>query len=124
MMKLRKLRPDEVAFTVHCEQEELPIKGNVMASGDERRDQDAEHAVRAMLLEGNVWAWCFITVTASYGDFEGTDILGCCSYDDEAAFKSDAYWEDMKVNALENLRARLEDAFAQLADLVVDDGAP
>lgn len=104
----------EVQYTLEIEPEEAPIKGHAVASGDDAYDAKVEKSILKQLARGNVWAWCCVQVIASVeidGEtFSGSDMLGCCSYKSEAAFKRDGYFKDMKRNALGDLIGALERA--------------
>jgi len=107
---MRKFDPTEVTFTLSAVPDDVPLKGNVMASGDDAADREAEDAVRADLEAGNVWAWASVTVTAKWAGFEGTDNLGGCSYKDEADFREGGYYDDMLAESLADLISNIEDA--------------
>ena len=67
------------------------------------------------LASGNQWAWCTVRVVATLGEFEGSDSLGCCSYASEADFKAPGgYFDDMKVEALDDLRRSIETALSRV----------
>lgn len=95
-----------VRYTIECLPEDMPVRGNALASGDDEEDRKAENAVLAA-LECNPWAWCLVRVRAWAGSVYGEDYLGCCSYESEEDFKRGGYWEDMQANALSDLRVRL-----------------
>lgn len=116
-MKIRELKEAEVTFSLRIEPECEPIEGNCSAI-DEETDREQEAWVRDQLNAGNEWAWCTVFVTARWGDFEGRDSLGCCSYESRDDFERGGYFEDMKAVALDNLRASIERAAAQIAPLV------
>lgn len=103
-----------VTYRVEVEQEEAPVRGNAMMSGDAEADKAYEDAIIRRLARGSVWAWAAVTVIAEVevdGEtFEGRDQLGCCSYADEKDFRHDPYFADMCGEALGDLKARLEAA--------------
>lgn len=103
-----KIPEKEVEYTITCEPADLEIEGNAMASGDDEVDKAAEDAIREQLESGNEWAWCYVKVTAHWKNWTGVDGLGGCSYKNEADFKRDGYYEDMKAQALDNLRANVQ----------------
>lgn len=60
------------------------------------------------------WPWCSVTVTANYGDFEGDDVLGGCSYGSQADFmEPGGYFDDMKRSAVHDLISEMD---SELAD--------
>jgi hypothetical protein len=87
--------------------DDVPVRGNAMASGNDELDKQVEDKIIARLETGDVWAWALVTVTASYGGFYGTDHLGCCCYASEKQFRRDAYFKDMKKQVIEELADRL-----------------
>jgi len=98
---------NEIEYTVSAEPEDAEVRGNAMASGDDDVDRHCEDAIIADFDGGNVWAWCCVKVTACIDGIEGTDYLGCCSYKDEDDFRKGGYFEDMKLCAAADLRAKL-----------------
>jgi hypothetical protein len=115
--KIRLLKESEVTFTLECEPEDLPVRGNAMASGNPDVDRETEQWIFAQLASGNDWAWCCVKVTAEWNGFEGVDYLGTCSYRSEEEFRSDAYFADMKTRALEDLNETLQATGKTLSQL-------
>lgn len=104
-----------VEYRIEVEQDDLDLRGNVMASGDDALDREAEAEVSRRLNQGDVWAWAMVTVIASCEGFEGRACLGGCSYEDEAAFRQGGYYEDMCAEAYDALKATIADAKMRLA---------
>lgn len=101
-MSLHWLTKDDVEIDVACLPEDLSIEGS-FASGDD--EADARHAAEIRdRLEYTAWAWCCVQVTVTYGDDSACDYLGGCSYESEADFRADPYFEDMVNEALRQLR--------------------
>lgn len=69
-----------VTYALSIEEELTQVRGNAMASGDDKLDREVEDAILARLESGDQWAWCGVIVTASIeveGEtFEGRDTLG------------------------------------------------
>lgn len=111
---MRELTKDDVLIRVICLPEDAPIAGNALASGNDALDREAERQILDELDKGNFWAWCCVAVEAvwSDGDFHfcGRDILGCCSYENEADFRKGGYFEDMISVALDDLNAKVENS--------------
>lgn len=113
---MRAIREDEVTFTLTAEDEDIPVRGNAMASGDPDLDKRVEDGIIERLDGGDIWAWCYVRVTARLtlpdgSWFEGTDGLGGCSYHDQSDFmESGGYYDDMKTRALEDLQEKIETA--------------
>ena len=81
----RKLKAGDVTFTVSYEQDDMPVRGNAMASGNDAADRELEDQIIGLLDSGHDWAWCCIKVVASWTapdgtEYEGTDYLGACSF--------------------------------------------
>ena len=96
--------------TVECLPEDVSVRGNAVCSGDEEYDKAVEDKIIAD-LEFNPWAWCVVKVTATAEDlpgFEGCDYLGGCSYSSEAEFRAGGYFDDMKTEAIAELKEARE----------------
>lgn len=79
-MRTRKLAAKDVVFTVAIEQDDMPVRGNAMASGDDAADREVEDAILASLERGDIEAWCTIVVKAHWQGFSGIDTLGGSSF--------------------------------------------
>lgn len=113
---MRKLTEKDVTFTISCEEEYVPVKGNAIASGDSEEDARVEKSIINDFNNGNPWAWCTVKVTAKWNGFEAYEYLGCCSYQDEDDFKRPGgYYDDMRREALANLNSELEAISEKLA---------
>jgi hypothetical protein len=89
------------------EEEDIPVKGNVMASGNDEDDHRAEQEVLSQLRSGNIYAWCVMIVTATYKGFTGKAALGGCSYKSKEDLLQDQF-EAMKKDAIHNLKTSIE----------------
>ena len=91
---------------IRAEFDDIPVRGNALASGDDAEDRAAEDEIIARLEAGDVWAWARVRVTVTHPDMpglDGWDSLGACSYRDEADFIAGGYYDDMVREALRNL---------------------
>jgi hypothetical protein len=106
----KPLTADEVTFSIECEPEDLPVRGNAMASDDPAFDKRCEDEIIADLESGNSWAWCCIKVTATWKSWRADDYLGCCSYESEEDFKvgNSDYYETMRIEALARLNEEIK----------------
>jgi hypothetical protein len=96
-------------IVVECLPEDISIKGNVLASGDDAEDKLAEDSIREDLENGNEWAWCTIKVSLQWKGYEGVDYLGACSYKSKSDFiEQDGYFPDMVASAFDDLVASIE----------------
>lgn len=73
-------------ISVECHGEDLPFRGNAMASGQDDVDREAEEWIASQLADGNEWAWCLTCVVATWEGYTGKAYLGGCSYLSEADF--------------------------------------
>lgn len=95
-------------ISVRCEPEDVPYVGNCSAHGA-AVDRETEAWIRQQLASGNEWAWCHVVVTATFAGASGSDQLGACSYENEAAFRDPSgYYPDMINVALDQLAFALE----------------
>lgn len=108
---------EQVTFTVDCLPEDIPVKGNALASGDDVEDAKAEQWIYDELDAGNEWAWCCVKVTARWNGLEGTDFLGCCSYKSREDFERCDYYQDMHHIAFGNLMEQIGDLGDEIAKL-------
>ena len=98
----------EIEYTIECLEEDIPVRGNALASGDDAEDRKCEDEITRRLDRGDLWAWCHVRVTARIVDMphlgEGRADLGCCSYENERDFKVDGgYYKQMCDEAREDL---------------------
>jgi hypothetical protein len=88
-------------------QDDAPVRGNALASGNEEEDRRYEDMILERLDNGDVWAWADVEVQATLPDGRtGSAYLGGCSYDDENNFKEGGYYEDMVLSAVEDAKAK------------------
>jgi hypothetical protein len=112
-MKL-PLTVNDVIITLTAEEEDMGVRGNYVASGDDEQDKEDEDEIIRDYESGNLWAWCVAHVTVRPKDgrlatFSGDDYLGGCSYANEQDFKEGGYYEDMVNTALSELNRLLMD---------------
>lgn len=119
---IRKLEATEVQFTLEIEDEDIPVRGYAMASGDDQADKEAEDDIFARLARGDQWAWCCVVVKATWKSYVGHATLGACSYANEADFcQPGGYFDDMKAEALDQLNKELAQVGEEIAPLVMPD---
>ncbi len=115
---MRKLTKRDVEFVLTAEFDDLPVRGNAMASGDDALDKKVEDEIIARLERGDVWAWAAVTVEARWQGFVGRDHLGACCYRDERDFKhSEGYYPDMCSVALDDLNRKIQETADKLKSL-------
>lgn len=114
-MKFTLQFKDKPRINIFAEVDDLSLKGNVQVSGDAASDKRAEDEIRARIAADDIWAWCCVTVTASWHGFEGKAVLGACNYESEEAFKTaNDYYPEMVKEATENLQKKVEAATAAI----------
>lgn len=102
-------------ITIHAEQDDCPVRGNAMASGDDDDDRACEDVILARLDKGDLWAWASVTVRAELDEFTGENHLGGCSYLHEEDFRQQGgYFEQMQEEARTDLACALERAWETL----------
>ncbi len=104
-----------VRYSLTVEQEDIEVRGNALASGDDEADKAAEDEILERLDRGDVWAWAFVQVIATLDvegqTFTGRASLGCCNYRDEADFTApDGYYPQMCEEATDELRSNVASA--------------
>ncbi len=114
---MKVLTPTDVTFTVTCEEEFEPVRGNAMASGDYAFDRETEDHILAELSKGNAWAWFCAKVTCEWLDMRENGYLGCCSYKSREDFEASDYCKDLKAETLANLNDRIFKLQTELAKL-------
>ena len=125
---LRQLTLAEVEIDISLEPEDIPVEGNLIASGDDEADAADNAAVLERLEQGDESAWCCMVVTASWtsaaGDeYCGRATLGCCNFAPgsgrETAKQSEelAALYGMQEEALAELNERLADVVNSAANL-------
>lgn len=112
---MKKLTIDMVEFEIILHNEDQPVRGNAIASGDDKYDTKVENRIIKQLESGNLWAWCVVEVKATFEDLEASDYLGGCSYRNQRDFEKGGYYEDMKDRAFEALSAKVEKIITVLA---------
>jgi hypothetical protein len=113
---MRKLMRKNVEITLECLPEDCQLEGNVSCI-DDATDAANIAWVREQLESGNEWAWCTARVTVRWRGFEGSDVLGCCSYASEADFIKCGYYADMVDEALRMLNESVARAALDIASL-------
>jgi hypothetical protein len=101
---------DTIKIRLDVEEERTPVRGNALASEDAAADKACEDEILRRLNAGDQAAWFCAIVTATYGGFTGKDVLGGCSCASIDDFKADAYYDDMKGRAIENLKSNMQAA--------------
>ena len=97
----------DTTYIIIIHEDDLPVKGNAMASGDDDLDTKVENEILERLDQGDTWAWASVEVKCSVNvngeTFSGSDHLGACSYKDEENFKTGGYYEQLMAGAMKDL---------------------
>jgi hypothetical protein len=104
-----------IKYELFVEQDDNPVRGNAMVSGDDAFDKEVEDNILKRLDDGDVWAWAQVGVVAEVEDETGwtwrgpAAWLGGVSVKDEKDFvEGDSdYYEQLKADALDNLKEYL-----------------
>jgi hypothetical protein len=97
-----------ITYTIDCTEDDFSEIAGSFASGDDAADAKQVASIQDKFRNGDIWAWCTVTVTAECHGFKGeSSSLGACSYEDEAAFKACDYYKDLCQEALESLQEEL-----------------
>lgn len=123
--KIRELTRDDVEITVDIEAEDQSPRDHFTTEDenpeDQARNESMVEDIERRLADGDLWAFGCVTVTVSWEGMSASDVLGGCSYDDEADFRKDeGYFGDMVDEALRRLNADVAKAAEKLARLSVD----
>lgn len=100
-----KITEDQVSWTLTVDCDDIPIRGNVMASGDAEFDKQVEDALISRVNSGDVWAWARVEVTGTFKGLSESEYLGGCSYKDQNDFEESGYYDDMKAVILATLNS-------------------
>jgi hypothetical protein len=107
-----------ITYTLHVHPEDMPVRGNVMASGDDELDKRVEDEIIDRLNRGDDWAWCTVEIRAEYRGLIGAAFLGGCTYDSERDFvENSGYYEDLCHEARQNLLAEIDEAIQNAVKL-------
>ncbi len=118
-IKPRELKIEEVEFELTVEEEDMPVRGNAMASGDDAADKEVEDEIIERLERGDIYAWFQAKMTAKWEGFTGVDYLGGCSYTSEKDFmEPGGYYDDMKNQALYDLNKKIKEKAEKLQALL------
>ena len=107
----------KIRYQIEIEQDDIPVRGNAIASGDNATDKAVEDEIIERLDNGDTWAWCSVCVVAEAGGVEGRAYLVACSYKDEEDFRSGGYYEQMQEDAKDDLIAQLVRAKKTLEEI-------
>lgn len=100
---------EQVNFTLNATYEEVQVRGNAMASGDDAGDKAYEDEIIQRLDNGDVWAWALVKVIAEWRGVETFCYCGCCSYEDEKDFmESSNIYEEMKQESYVDLLNKIK----------------
>lgn len=73
-------------------------------------EEEENQAIADKYNSGNMAAWFCAKVTVQYRDLEGTDYLGCCSYNSFKEFKSEenGYYQDMINQCINEINRQVQ----------------
>lgn len=104
-------KASDVVYSLEIEEErDISPDDYLCSSDDHEADAKMVAEIKERLAAGDTWAWCHVRVVASWGDYQGDDRLGGCSYASEADFKvSGGYYADMCDEARRALERNMEE---------------
>jgi hypothetical protein len=104
-------------ITVTAIQDEIPVRGNAIVSGDDALDKQVEDKIIDRLNDGDVWAWASVCVKVTYLGLEAKEYIGGSCYEDENDFvKNSGYYDDMVAAAIDDLNRQAQQMKAALCD--------
>lgn len=107
---MKTLTISDLKFELIPEYDYMPMKGNLIDSGDSEFDNKTILEVTADVNNGNIWGWCTVEMKASYkGLLTASDYLGGCSYASEKEFIEGGYYEQMQDNCLDEIQRQLNE---------------
>lgn len=110
------LNLEEVSIDLDMVQDDAPVRGNAISSGDADVDKEYEDGILRRLDNGDAWAWALVRVTLRWHNFEASTVLGGCSYESEQSFMEDTYYSEMCAEALGELNATVRMSCKDILD--------
>lgn len=114
---MRQIELNEIHWELLAEQDDTPVRGNAICSGDDDYDRQIEDEIIERLNNGDEWAWASVTVRGSWNGIVASEYLGCCSYRDADDFRNDGgqgYYSDMR----EAVRAEIQSLAESIATAI------
>jgi len=108
----------EIQYKIEAEQDDTPILGNLCCTDDPEQDTKEENEVFRRLNNGDIYAWCLIKVTASFGRFSYSDYLGGNSLKDEKEVEEQVEYHGMKQEARLGLIEEIKQANAEYLEFI------
>ena len=95
-MTMKKIGIEEITWEISVEIDHIPVRGNAIASGDDKYDRRVENRILKRLENGDPWAWGSVCVTGTWEGIEEREYLGACSYRNEQDFIRSGYYDEMR----------------------------
>jgi hypothetical protein len=100
-----------ITYHIECIQDDYRSIAGSFFTGDNEADRKMVKSIQQNVRDGNLWAWCAVTVTAECNGFTGeSTCLGACSYESKADFEASDYYKDLCEEALNELQVKLAEA--------------
>lgn len=96
----RTITEADVCWAVTCQPEGEDPEDNF------KNREDLDFA-REQMAKGNIWGWCYVTVSGEFGPLVAADHLGCCSYESTDEFCRSRYYRAMKADVVDQLNRQL-----------------
>lgn len=122
-MNLRTRIEREATIEILAEEDTTPVRGNAIATGDDKIDRRVENRILRRLEDGDVWAWASVTVRGTWRGLTAEEYLGACNYRDEKQFRRDGYFSDMRAAVLSSLVEQAQELVAAVGSADLDHDA-
>lgn len=112
---MKTLTVNDINWSIFAQTDDLPVRGNALASGDDELDKKVEDQILNRLDDGDEWAWAMVLVQGEYHGLTASDTLGACTYNNQTDFEQNSgYYDDMQATIVDELNTKL----AALCDAV------
>lgn len=103
----------KITYEFSYQQDDSPVRGNAMVSGDDTVDKACEDEIIERLSRGDETAWAVVTIWARFTNngkvYTGQTALGACSANDVQGLKDLAKDYQLEADALEALKENMKD---------------
>ena len=113
---MKTLTVNDVNWSIFAQTDDLPVRGNAIASGSATFDREVEDKILGRMEEGDVWAWAMVMVQGEFNGLTASAYLGGCNYPNEDSFKTGGYYGDMQAEILDYLNAKVKTLCEAVSD--------
>jgi hypothetical protein len=108
----------EITYKIEVEQDDTRIRGNLCCTDDDEQDTKEENEVFRRLDNGDIYAWCLIKVTATFGRFSHSDYLVGNSLKDGSEVEEQVEFHGMKQEARLGLIKEIKQASTECSEFL------